>query len=143
MCKKQSSVSHSSTESEIVSLDAGLRLDGLLAFDLWGIVIEVLRSTNDTARQGSLAQGDLCGTGDHSINKNKTKTPTEKRKRNIMSLSMFSCNNLSDFLSDDQVRKQSAMSKRGEKATSNEGPPMAKARPCLVGRDPRSEEMKD
>ena len=27
MCKKQSSVSHSSTESEIISLDAGLRLD--------------------------------------------------------------------------------------------------------------------
>ena len=32
MCKKQTSVSHSSTESEIISLDAGLRLDGLLFF---------------------------------------------------------------------------------------------------------------
>ena len=29
MCKKQTSVSHSSTESEIISLDAGLRLDGV------------------------------------------------------------------------------------------------------------------
>ena len=29
MCKKQTSVSHSSTESEIISLDAGLRLDGI------------------------------------------------------------------------------------------------------------------
>ena len=29
MCKKQTSVSHSSTESEIISLDAGLKLDGL------------------------------------------------------------------------------------------------------------------
>ena len=28
MCKKQTSVSHSSRESEIISLDAGLRLDG-------------------------------------------------------------------------------------------------------------------
>ena len=28
MCKKQTSVSHSSTESDIISLDAGLRLDG-------------------------------------------------------------------------------------------------------------------
>ena len=28
MCKKQTSVSHSSTESEIISLNAGLRLDG-------------------------------------------------------------------------------------------------------------------
>ena len=29
MCKKQTSVSHSSTESEIISLNAGLRLDGI------------------------------------------------------------------------------------------------------------------
>ena len=43
MCKKQASVSHSSTESEIISLDAGLRMDGLLALDLWGMVIGVLR----------------------------------------------------------------------------------------------------
>ena len=50
MCKKQTSVSHSSTESEIVSLDAGLRMDDLLALDLWDIVIEVLRSTINTAR---------------------------------------------------------------------------------------------
>ena len=50
MCKKQSSVSHSSTESEIISLDAGLRVDGLLALDLWDMVIEVLRSTNDTVQ---------------------------------------------------------------------------------------------
>ena len=35
MCKKQTSVSHSSTKSEIISLDAGLRMDGLLALDLW------------------------------------------------------------------------------------------------------------
>ena len=35
MCKKQTSVSHSSTESDIISLDAGLRLDGIPALDLW------------------------------------------------------------------------------------------------------------
>ena len=34
MCKKETSVSHSSTESEIISLDTGLRLDGLLALEL-------------------------------------------------------------------------------------------------------------
>ena len=34
MCKKQTSVSNSSTESEIISLDAGLRLDGIPALDL-------------------------------------------------------------------------------------------------------------
>ena len=47
MRKKQTSVSHSSAESEVISLDAGLRMDGLLALDLWDIVIEVLRSTKD------------------------------------------------------------------------------------------------
>ena len=34
MCKKQTSVSHSSTEWEIISLDAGLRLDGIAALDI-------------------------------------------------------------------------------------------------------------
>ena len=34
-CKKQTSVSHSSTEAEIISLDAGLRMDGIPALDLW------------------------------------------------------------------------------------------------------------
>ena len=45
ICKKQTSVSHNSTESEIISLDAGLRMDGIPALDLWDLVIEVLRST--------------------------------------------------------------------------------------------------
>ena len=42
MCKKQTSVSHSSTESEIISLDTGLRLDGLPALELWDLVVSVL-----------------------------------------------------------------------------------------------------
>ena len=45
MCKKQTSVSHSSTESEIISLDAGLRLDGLLALELWDLIVLVLGNT--------------------------------------------------------------------------------------------------
>ena len=35
MCKKQTAVSHSATESEMISLDTGLRLDGLLLWNLW------------------------------------------------------------------------------------------------------------
>ena len=42
MCKKQTSVSLSSTESEIISLDAGLRLDGIPALDLWDLIVLVL-----------------------------------------------------------------------------------------------------
>ena len=48
MCKKQTSVSHSSTESEIISLDAGLRLDGIPALDLWDLIVLVLESTTHT-----------------------------------------------------------------------------------------------
>ena len=44
MCKKQTSVSHSSTEAEIFSLDAGLRVDGIAALTLWELVIEVFHS---------------------------------------------------------------------------------------------------
>ena len=46
MCKKETLLSHSSTESETISLDAGLRMDGILALDLWDVVIEVLHSSN-------------------------------------------------------------------------------------------------
>ena len=46
MCKKQTSVSHSSTESEIISLDTGLRLDGLLALELWDLIVSVFGKKN-------------------------------------------------------------------------------------------------
>ena len=46
MCKKQTSVFHSSTESEIISLDAGLRLDGLLALEFWDLIVSVFRSVS-------------------------------------------------------------------------------------------------
>ena len=45
MCKKQTSVSHSSTEAEVISLDAGLRMDGIPALDLCDLVIEVFHSS--------------------------------------------------------------------------------------------------
>ena len=40
VCKKQTSVSHSSIESESISLDAGLRLDTTLALYFWDLKIE-------------------------------------------------------------------------------------------------------
>ena len=44
-CKKQTAVAHSSTESEIIALDAGLRLDGIPALSFWEIVIDVLSTS--------------------------------------------------------------------------------------------------
>ena len=48
MCKKQTSVSHRSTESDIISFDAGLRLDGIPALDLWDLIVSVLGNTIQT-----------------------------------------------------------------------------------------------
>ena len=50
MCKKQTAVSHSSTESEIISLDTGLRLlDGLPALELWDLIVSVFGSVSQTS----------------------------------------------------------------------------------------------
>ena len=38
-CKAQTAVSHSSTESELVSADAGLKSIGLPALDLWEVLM--------------------------------------------------------------------------------------------------------
>ena len=43
--------SHSSTESEIISLDAGLRLDGIPALDLWDLIVAVLGNTNQSHKE--------------------------------------------------------------------------------------------
>ena len=56
MWKKQTSVSHSSTESEIFSLDAGLRLDGISALNLWGLIVTVLHGNTN---QSKLVRGNL------------------------------------------------------------------------------------
>ena len=44
MCKKQTSVSHNSTEAEIIFLDASLRMGGIPALDHWDLVVEVFHS---------------------------------------------------------------------------------------------------
>ena len=46
MCKKQTSVPHSSTDSETISLDTGLRLDGLPVLELWDLIVSVFESVS-------------------------------------------------------------------------------------------------
>ena len=71
-CKKQTSVSHSSTESEIISLDAGLRLDGIPALDLRDLIVAVLGNTNQSQKE----HGDLL------MNKREVRPHTiHKRKQ--------------------------------------------------------------
>ena len=49
--KKQTSASHRSTESGIISLDAGLRLDGIRALDLWDLIVTVLHGNANQSKQ--------------------------------------------------------------------------------------------
>ena len=77
MCKIQTAVSHSCTESKIISLDAGLRMDGLLALDLGDIVIEVLGSTKDNIQPKHTSHQE---TGAVLDSRTKTQTVTGKQK---------------------------------------------------------------
>merc|ERR1711989_170945 len=58
VCKKHGAVSHSSTEAEVIALDAALRLEGLPALMLWDTVIEVLSPEKVNQNKKSLALGD-------------------------------------------------------------------------------------
>ena len=58
MCKEQTLVSHSSTESENISLDTGLRLDGLLVLELWDLIVSVFGNISHISdRTGQLVNG--------------------------------------------------------------------------------------
>ena len=79
MCKKQTSVSHSCTEAEIISVDPGLRMDGIPAIDLWDLVKEVFDSSpnqfNNTKDQ---ARGNSSrNTTSNKHNQNQTKVSTQ------------------------------------------------------------------
>ena len=71
MCKKQTAVSHSSTESEIISVDTGLRLDGWPALELWDLLVSVFgsvsqisdrtgRLVNDVEKTSNISREDQC-----------------------------------------------------------------------------------
>ena len=62
MCKKQTSVSHSSTEAVIVSLDAGLRMAGIPALDLRLLKCFILLRTNPTTKDVNIESSPIrCG----------------------------------------------------------------------------------
>ena len=58
MCKKQPAVSHSSTESEIISLDTGLRLDGLPALELWDLIVSILGNISRVSDRSGKSESD-------------------------------------------------------------------------------------
>ena len=59
MCKRQTVVSHSSTESELISLDTGLRLDGLRALELWDLIVSVLGNVSRVSDGSGKPESDV------------------------------------------------------------------------------------
>ena len=55
ICKKQGAVSHSTAEAEVISLDAGIRLEGIPALSLWSLVIDVFDPTLDPQKPSELS----------------------------------------------------------------------------------------
>ena len=73
MCKKQTAVSHSSTESEIISLDAGLRLDGIPELDLLDLIVAVLHGNTYQSNQ------EWCDPYTNLVRVNPHKLPRRKK----------------------------------------------------------------
>ena len=89
MCKKQTSVSQSSTESEIISFDAGLRMDGVPALDLRELIIEVWHSSSNQPKKSSVTH--------HQEN-----TPTTKLRRQFSTTILnYATSIMSSFGEDD------------------------------------------
>ena len=73
MCKKQTAVSHSSTESEIISLDTGLRLDGVPALEPWDLMVSVLGNISRVSDRSGKPESD-----DHKHHKSHNKIDVAK-----------------------------------------------------------------
>ena len=94
MCKKQTSVSHSSTESEIISLDGELRMDGIPALDLWDSVVEVFHSSpNQPKKSKEKVQGNLLhDTPSRKHIKNQVETPIQFNDLELCNVDYVSSN---------------------------------------------------
>ena len=94
MCKKQTSVSHSSTDAENIFLDAGLRMDGIPALNLWDLVTEVFHSSpnhfNNTKDQvrGNSSRNTTSDNHTH----NETKVPTQHDNFDLSNVDYVSSN---------------------------------------------------
>ena len=64
LCKKQGAVSHSTTEAETISLDAGLRLEALPLLMLWDVIIDTFSTEREKQQlRVTNAGGTVSGSG--------------------------------------------------------------------------------
>ena len=80
ICKSQSAQAHSSTEAEIISLEYGLRTEGLPALIFWDFLLPILRSKGDPLYHPLqfLRRGDLYAPS--LTTRVKRRTPTRTRR---------------------------------------------------------------
>ena len=81
-------------KSEILSLDAGLRIDGIPALDLWDLVIEVLHSSfNQPKKSKEEVQGNLLrDTPSRKHTNNQVKTPNQHNDLELCNVDYVSSN---------------------------------------------------
>ena len=100
MCKKQTSASHSST-AEVMSLESGLRMDGIPALDLWDLIVTVLHGNTN---QNHTEQGDLLK------NKREVRSPPHAiHKRKQSQRIINDLDNVDFILSNVQSSHQEAL----------------------------------
>ena len=99
MCKTQTSVSHSSTEAEITSLDAGLRMDEIPALDLWDLVIEVFHSSpNQVKKSKDRIHGNMLR-NTPSKSTPRIKPKLQPRTTVLLCFTLTVCLRMQNFLS--------------------------------------------
>ena len=94
MCKKQTAVSHNSTESEIISLDTGLRMDGLPALELWDLIVSVFGNISHISdRTGKLVNGKNKSQNKIDVMQNIDSVPSnvQSASQEVL-LYVFECN---------------------------------------------------
>ena len=71
--QETTALSHSSTESEIISSDTGLKLDGLPALELWDLIVSVLGNVSRVSDGSGKPESD-----DHKRHKSHNKIDVMK-----------------------------------------------------------------
>ena len=79
--------------AQFYSLDAGLRMDGLLVLDLWDILIEILRSTNNPVQPNHNGIKGTCARPN-----SKTKTQLTKEDKKLINCLMWNTYQLTHIL---------------------------------------------
>ena len=109
MCKKQTSVSHGSTEAGIMSLDASLRMDGIPALDLWNLVTAAFhcnqnQQTKDSSTQRNSWHRVMSST--RKKNRAKARTKHDLHIDSVLSNVKFSVHAMLYVFDDNEARDQ-------------------------------------